>query len=407
MAGNVPVGYHLHEGGVALPAAQELLYAVKNESTVISPDRQRVLTFDREGRLFSYFRHGRTYRRDLSSHLHLRTGGGTVRHWAALDPAASDELLAEAYAVAREAGAGAPADLRKRLDEEIARWDLPALLAQAEKYAKTYTWPPSILPPDCYLSIVLQASTGCSWNKCTFCALYRDRPFQVRTPEEFRRHTAQVADLFGRARQSRKGVFLADGNALSMSLERLAPLAEIASDYFPDEKLYGFIDLYSGQRGEEAKWQALARLGFHRVYIGMETGDDELLSLLNKPGSRAELAEFVTTLKASGLAVGLIVMVGAGGRQWARRHADATVAAMADLAHPEPGSGRLALDGDDYIFLSPFLEQAGTEYPQQREQYAWLPLTETETEAELQHLARRLRQLGLRTTRYDLRAFLY
>src|SRR5690606_17833742 len=170
-----------------------------------------------------------------------------------------------------------------------------------------------------------------------------------------------------------------------------------AQETFPGHEFYGFIDVYSGQRGEREKWAALARLDFRRVYIGMETGLDELLALLNKPGSRRELADFVALLKAGGLSVGLIVMVGAGGRPYAQRHAQATVEALAGMD----------LDREDIIYVSPFLEQPNTEYPQLRREHGLTPMTPEETEAALQSLTRQIRALGLRTARYDLRSFIY
>lgn len=383
--------------GKGVTVAEELLYSVGRESTVISPDRRRVITFDRAGRLFSYYRHGRTYRRDLAGGLHVRTGNGAVRHWQPLTPEDGEALLNEVHTLTRQVRQQAPARLQQRLDQEVLPWTPAALRAEARRYQAAYQWPPSILPPDCYMSIVLQASTGCSWNKCAFCGLYRDRPFQVRTPEQFAQHAERVRELLGAAWRYRRGIFLADGNALSLSLDRLEPLVHIARQTFPDHQFYGFIDVYSGQRGEPEKWAALARLGFRRVYIGMETGLDELLALLNKPGSRRELASFVAMLKAGGLAVGLIVMVGAGGRPYARRHAQATVEALAAMD----------LGRDDIIYVSPFLEQPNTEYPQLRRQHQLTPLTPAETEAELQSLTRQIRALGLRTARYDLRSFIY
>lgn len=374
-----------------------LLFSVGRESTVISPDRQRVITFDRAGRLFSYYRRGRTYRRDLAGGLHVRVENGAVRHWQPLTPEEGHALLDEVDHLTRQVRRQAPDPLRRRLDQEVLPWTPAALKAEAARYLDAYHWPPSILPPDCYMSIVLQASTGCSWNKCAFCGLYRDRPFQVRTPEEFALHAERVRELMGPAWRYRRGIFLADGNALSLSMDRLAPLVEIARHTFPDQEFFGFIDVYSGQRGEPEKWAALARSGFRRVYIGMETGLDELLALLNKPGSRRELAGFVSLLKASGLSVGLIVMVGAGGRPYARRHAQATVEALAAMD----------LDGDDIIYVSPFLEQPNTEYPQLRREHHLTPMTPEETEAALQSLTRQIRALGLRTARYDLRSFIY
>lgn len=377
-----------------------LLYNVRPDTTVISPDRNHVVTFDREGRLFSYFRQGLTYRLDLAGRLHVQgqaAGSGLIPWWQQVPAAAAQAVISEAYELAATARSGAPAALGLRLDEEILRWSPDHLAAQAAAYQAAYQYPPSILPPDRYLSTVLQATFGCTWNRCTFCALYRDRGFHVRDVTDFADHAYKVRQLLGKQWQYRRGLFLADGNALAISLERLVPLIEVARCLFPGQELYGFVDLYTGQRSDPDKWQTLAHLGLRRVYIGMETGDDELLALLDKPGSATELVEFVGTLKQAGLSVGLILLVGAGGREFAARHADASKAALAAMP----------LDKDDLIYLSPFIEQASSPYPELRRRLGLTPLSEAEIEEELAQLTTGIRELGLRVSRYDLRAFLY
>src|SRR5690606_17126005 len=140
------------------------LYALRADSTVISPDRTRVVTFDREGRLFSYFREGLTYRRDLASRLHVRgqaAGAPALRWWQPVPAAEARSVVAEAYALAAEArpaGAGTAPELRRRLDEEILRWTPERLAGEFAAYQAAYPYPPSILPPDRYLSTVLQAT---------------------------------------------------------------------------------------------------------------------------------------------------------------------------------------------------------------------------------------------------------
>ncbi|HEY8394648.1 MAG TPA: radical SAM protein [Thermaerobacter sp.] len=374
-----------------------LLYSARPDATVLSPDRETVVTFDREGRLFHYYRGGLTYRRDLASRVYVRERGGEGGGWRPLPPDDARRLMEEAYAIARDLCPGAPGPLRQRLEDEILRWTPEALQAEADRFRAAYTWAPSILPPDLYLAIVLQATTGCTWNRCAFCALYRDRPFQARSPAEFADHAAKVRELLGRQWPYRQGIFLGDGNALALPLERLEPLIHIARRFFPGQPLYGFVDLWSGQRGDAGKWPALARYGFKRVYVGMETGLDELLHILDKPGSAEQLVAFVQVLKAAGLNVGLIIMAGVGGKPYARRHVEATVEALAAMP----------LGPGDVVYISPFIEQPGTPYLALRQRLDLTPLSEAETEEQVRLLAGRIRRLGVRVSRYDLRAFLY
>jgi radical SAM superfamily enzyme YgiQ (UPF0313 family) len=372
-----------------------LLENLSPRSTVLSPELGRSLTFDREGRLLIYFRHGETFKRSLGSEVHLRFRRGT-RQRRRLGTEEGLKIFDEAYMVAGEARPSASLQLGRRLDEEILRWSAVELDAERRRFAAVYK-PISILPPDQYLAVVLQATEGCSWNACTFCNFYMDRPFSVKKPEEFERHVAGVKELLGRGLQLRRGIFLADGNALALSNRRLMPLLEIATRELPGRKLYGFIDLYSGERRRPEDWRELAEKGLDRVYVGMETGLDDLLALVNKPGSVVELEAFVAILKTAGLSVCLIVMVGLGGRQYREDHAHATLKALKAMP----------LTSEDLIYLSPFVEQSGSVYQRHRMEQGLDPMDEAEIDSELERLAGLIRIRGLKASRYDIREFIY
>lgn len=374
-----------------------LLVALQEHFTTVSPDRQRVAAFDREGRLYTYFRRGLTYRRSLASEVQVRwrgEDGRRRRRW--LSEGEILDVFAETYRLAREVAATAEGPLRRRLEEEVLRWSPEVLRAERERFLQVYR-PVAILPPDQYLSVVLQATEGCSWNRCTFCNFYQGRPFRAQTLEGFQAHIAAVKAFLGKAIGMRRGIFLADGNALALSRRRLAAFMEAVREAFPGQPMAGFVDLYSGEHHPLHDWRELAALGLKKIYIGMETGFDPLLRFLNKPGSQDELVEFVGNLKAAGLEVGLIVMVGIGGWEYARPHAEATLAAL----------DRMPLGQGDLVYLSPFVEHPDSVYAQLRRERGLHPLSEEETEEELARLAAAIRARGLKAARYDIREFVY
>ncbi len=375
--------------------AIELLASAKPGFTNVSPDRKTVASFDREGRLYTYFKDGTTYRRSLASTVEVRWRDEN-RQRKRLDPQDALELFAEAYDVAGTCYRHAEGEVRTRLEHEVLPWSPERLLAESDRFAQVYK-PISILPPDQYLCIVLQATEGCTWNRCTFCNFYQDRPFRAKSTTEFAHHVEGVKELFGRGAQMRKGLFLADGNALALSQRRLEPLFAAARDAFGDQAIYSFIDVYTGERRSVADWQRLVALGLRRVYIGMETGLDELLRFLNKPGSCEELVEFVGDLKEAGLYVGLIVMVGVGGQEYRESHAEATLRAIAQMP----------LGRGDLVYLSPFIEQPGSTYVQRRHDAGLTPLADHEIESELTRLASTIRGMGVKAARYDIREFVY
>ena len=373
-----------------------LLFNLTSGATVISPDRRHSMTFDREGRLHFYFRRGSTYKRSLGSDVHLRfQDAGRQRRELTGTEAAS--IFAETYGKAREVAKIAQGGLKSRLDEEILRWSPASLAEERERFLAVYR-PVSILPPDQYLSIVVQATEGCSWNRCTFCSFYMDRPFKTKSADEFRRHVEGVKDLLGAGIRLRRGVFLADGNALALSLQRLEPLVGIAREVFPDRPLFGFVDLFSGERRPADHWPRLAEMGLERVYVGMETGLDELLHRVNKPGSAAELIDFVGELKKASLSVCLILMMGLGGREYRIEHARASLDVLE----------RLPLDKTDLVYLSPFVEgPKSVDLGLDSASSDLTPMTEEEVEVELQRFAGRVRRLGIQASRYDIREFIY
>src|SRR5690606_34806557 len=208
----------------------DLLAAVKPGFTTISPSRAIVASFDREGRLFSFVEGGLTYRRTLASEVEVRRrdeesrlGGRAPRLRRRLGRAETLAVFARALETAAAVRPLAAGELRRRLEEEILPWTPEALLAEAERFRRVYK-PISILPPDQYLSVVLQATEGCTWHRCTCCTFYQDRPFHVKSEDEFQRHVDEVRAFLGRGVLMRKSVFLGDGNALALTQRRLVPL---------------------------------------------------------------------------------------------------------------------------------------------------------------------------------------
>jgi radical SAM superfamily enzyme YgiQ (UPF0313 family) len=374
------------------------LINAKKHSTAISPDRRTVFAFDLEGRPISWYQQDRVFKRSLASEVFARKRvAGRRRYWQL-----SDEDAADQFARMRRALASAPVDasdtdLVARLDR-IRSWTPELLLGERARFDAAYR-PITILPPDQYLSIVLQASIGCSWNRCTFCNFYQDRPFNVRETDDFREHCESVRGLLGQGASLRRRIFLADGNALTLSNRRLLPLAELAREFFSGRGLYGFVDVFAGEKKTVDEWDELRRAGLRRVYVGVETGDDRLLGWLNKPGSSEDAGDFVKRLKTAGLRVSLIFMAGIGGSKFASEHVRQSLA----LAE------RLALDDRDVVYLSPFRTPDGSAYAERAEREGVVTLDEAATEAQYAELKDGIRRILPRTrvTRYDIREFIY
>ena len=165
--------------------------------------------------------------------------------------------------------------------------------------------------------------------------------------------------------------------------------------------IFSFIDAFDVGRKSVAEWAELAERGLRRVYIGMESGDDELLRFLRKPGTAADVIDAASTLKAAGVAVSVIVMVGVGGEKFAASHVEHTAAALRAMPL---GSG-------DIVYFSPFFEQPGAEYGALARDAGIRSLSPEEV-AQQEAVMREALHQGTRedrpqVSRYDIREFVY
>jgi len=139
--------------------------------------------------------------------------------------------------------------------------------------------------------------------------------------------------------------------------------------------------------------------GLRRVYVGVESGDDRLLRLLNKPQRAAHAAEVVRALKTAGLSVGVIVMAGVGGDRFSGSH----VAASLNLLNALP------LDAGDLVYLSAFVEHPYSDYERAAREAGIRPLGPVEIHHQIRRLREGLRfgSRGPRVSRYDIAEFIY
>ncbi len=372
-------------------------------------------SFDGEGRPVGMWREAITYRRALDNRILAKwidpqRPGRRLRQFLAED--ARRAILEHALERAQEAGAQlANAPWATESEEasnwlgRVAAWSWTRLQAEATRFAAAYL-PVPILPPDQYLSLVIQATEGCSWNECNFCTFYRDRPFRIKSLAALDAHIDDALAFVGRGITLRRSVFLADANAVIIAQDRLLPTLELVNRRLPMARgaldgIYAFISAPDALRKSATDFAALKVLNVRRLYVGLESGHDPLRRFLRKPGDAAHVVAAVESIKAGGLAVGLIVMVGVGGAAFRDAHLRDTVALVE----------RLPLGAGDIIYLSPFVSDGSTPYDLDAATAAIAPLDEEAIRSEearfklaLQPLARRA---GLRISHYDVREFVY
>ena len=223
----------------------------------------------------------------------------------------------------------------------------------SELYDEAYPEPVTILPPDRYQDVVLQPARGCPNRRCTFCAFYKDKPYQVLSDKQFNEHFQAVEQLLGLGFGSRDGVFLGSANALALSQRRLLPVLERIRRHIPALKrgIACFADPDFSARRTADNWQELADLDLRHVVIGLETGLPKLRASLGKSGDLVRTRELVAQLQQAGIGVGITLLTGIGDPSEGALHLRETAAFI----------DRLNLIDSDLIYLSPYSKAGAVE----------------------------------------------
>ncbi len=382
--------------------------------SIDNPAEASVFSYDYAGRLWTAYLDSISYRRGLDGKMIAKwrlPGDARERRW--LSPAEAlqiEETARQTVLALKTALYTGEATLHTPLPpqgqtalERIIAFDAKRSRADAAHYHQIYK-PVGILPPDQYMAVVLQATEGCSFNTCTFCNFYKDRPFRIKSPDEFRAHAEAVRDFLGEGLGLRRTIFLGDANALVIPMSRLLPLLDIVHDVYDVTNLggiYAFLDGFSGEKKSTEDYALLAQKGLVRVYVGLESGNKSLLQFLKKPGEPADAIKAVRAMKAGGLAVGVIILLGAGGQQYASGHVQDTIAVL----------NAMQLGMDDIIYFSELVVDEGLEYAQDAYQAGLKPLSPEERIAQGEAIERGLRFSHAGGTphisRYDIREFVY
>lgn len=177
---------------------------------------------------------------------------------------------------------------------------------------------PVFRPPSEANSLILQATLGCSWNKCAFCEMYSTKRFIVRNEEEVFEEIRAYSEFDPTIRK----VFLADGNAMVLSGRRLLNILKELKKAFPKLHRVSAYALPSDIITKSpAELKALYEAGLKLIYVGIESGDDELLKLINKNETYASTAKGLKKAHTAGIQSSVMILTGLGGKKYSEAHA--------------------------------------------------------------------------------------
>ena len=193
---------------------------------------------------------------------------------------------------------------------------------------------PVFRPPSEAQSLILPVTNGCSWNQCSYCEMYTapQKKFQVRDEQEILESIRQCGQQFADQVQR---VFLGDGDALVLSTRRLLTLLAAIKEHLPRVRRISSYCLPRNLRSKSVpELRALREAGLSLVYVGAESGDDEVLQKVNKGESFDSTRDALDKLGAAGIARSVMLLNGLGGRQLSTQHA-ANSARLVNLTQPE------------------------------------------------------------------------
>ena len=170
-------------------------------------------------------------------------------------------------------------------------------------------------------SYMLPVAVGCSYNQCKFCTLFRHLKYRELPMEQIEAELERVRSLGGNP----KHVFLGDGNAFGLGTKRLLEITDLIHRYFPDCQainMDGTITNIQAKSQEELR--ALREAGIRHLYLGIESGLDDVLGIMEKDHTLEQAYEQIQRLRAAGLIYDAHIMTGIAGRGRGLENAEAT-----------------------------------------------------------------------------------
>lgn len=177
---------------------------------------------------------------------------------------------------------------------------------------------PVFRPPAEAFSAIIQITIGCSWNKCAFCEMYTSKKFKVRKFDEIKSEIEVLANAYPET----KKVFLADGNAFVLPAKNIIQiLDEINSHFGRTQRISSYAlpkDIVTKSLQE---LRNIRSRGLKLLYVGIESGDDELLRMLSKGESYNSTSEGIMKAHEAGIDTSVMILNGLGGKNFSQQHA--------------------------------------------------------------------------------------
>ena len=214
---------------------------------------------------------------------------------------------------------------------------------------------PLYRPPSEAGSTIFQVTLGCSFNKCSFCNMYRTKEYVERPWEEIKSEIDMVVKFYPDTRR----IFLADGDALNLPKDRMVEILQYLKQNF---RRLERISCYAMPKNILQKGdQELAELraaGLQMMYIGIESGNDIVLKKVTKGATYKTILQACQRIRAHNYVMSCMVILGLGGKTYTREHIADTAQILSESSPDYVGALTLHLEEGIYKeFMSKFSEQ--------------------------------------------------
>ena len=192
---------------------------------------------------------------------------------------------------------------------------------------------PVFRPPSEARSLILQVTNGCSYNRCTFCEMYTDKQKRF-SPKPIETIEQELCSLT-KAGYPVTRIFLADGDAMTLSTRRLVDILQMINKYYPDvQRVSSYCLPRNLKKKSVEELQDLYDLGLNLMYVGCESGDNEVLRLVNKGEDYDSSLIALTKIKQVGMKSSVMILNGLGGPELSQQHA-VNSARLMNAAQPD------------------------------------------------------------------------
>lgn len=160
-------------------------------------------------------------------------------------------------------------------------------------------------------SFMLPVAVGCSYNQCRFCTLFRHLKYRELPLEQIEQELIRVREAKGKP----KKIFLGDGNAFGLKTDRLLIILEMIRKYFPDAEAVNMDATVTNiRRKSDEELRKLYDAGVRHLYLGIESGLDDVLSFMQKDHCIAEAYEAIERIQSAGMIYDAHIMTGVAGK---------------------------------------------------------------------------------------------